>query len=123
MRAKNNMIINPFSTEPVSQITLFFTCSNMGALICNYLLDEASNECEFSTMNRQDGHLQFEPKRNNLRSYTHGQLRLEQAKLGTSSTYSAFHSRSPMFTDTDATDAGHDTMPPTSYDRAHKMQQ
>jgi hypothetical protein len=26
---------------------------------------------------------QFEPERNNLRSYTHGQLRLEQAKLAT----------------------------------------
>jgi hypothetical protein len=53
----------------------------MGALICNCLLDEASREHKFLTMNRQDGHLQFEPKRNNLRSYAHGQLRLEQAKL------------------------------------------
>jgi hypothetical protein len=52
----------------------------MGALICNYLLDEASSEHEFSTMNRQDGHLQFDPKRNNLRSYAHGQLHLDQAK-------------------------------------------
>jgi hypothetical protein len=34
-----------------------------------------------STMNRQDGHLQFDPERNNLKSYAHGQLRLEQAKL------------------------------------------
>jgi hypothetical protein len=53
----------------------------MGALICNYLPDEASREHEFSTMNRQDGHLQFDPKRSNLRSYAHGQLRLEQSKL------------------------------------------
>jgi hypothetical protein len=36
---------------------------------------------EFSNMNRQDGHLQFEPKRRYLRSYAHGRLRLEQAKL------------------------------------------
>jgi hypothetical protein len=34
--------LNPFSTEPVLQIPLLFTCSNMGALICNYLTDEAS---------------------------------------------------------------------------------
>jgi hypothetical protein len=53
----------------------------MGALVCNYLLDEASSEHEFSTMNRQDGHLQFDPKRNNLRSYACGQLRLELAKV------------------------------------------
>jgi hypothetical protein len=33
------------------------------------------------TMNRQDGHLQFDPKGNNLSSYAHGQLRVEQAKL------------------------------------------
>jgi hypothetical protein len=52
---------------------LFFTSSKVGALLCNYLLDEASN--------RQDGHLQFDPKWNNLSSYVHGQLRLEQAKL------------------------------------------
>jgi hypothetical protein len=48
-------LLNPFSTEPALQITLFFTCSNMGALIGNYFLDEASSEHEFSTMNRQDG--------------------------------------------------------------------
>jgi hypothetical protein len=36
---------------------------------------------EFSTMNRQDGHLQLYPRRSNLRSYAHGQLHLEQAKL------------------------------------------
>jgi hypothetical protein len=45
------------------------------------LPDEASSVHKFSTMNRQDGHLQFDPKRNNLRSYAHGQLRLEQAKV------------------------------------------
>jgi hypothetical protein len=73
--------ITHFSTEPVLQITLFFTCSNMGALICNYLLDKASNESEFATMNRQDGHLQFYPKWNNLRSHAHGHLRLEQDKV------------------------------------------
>jgi hypothetical protein len=33
-------------------------------------------------MNRQDSRLQFDPKRSNLRSYAHGQLRLEQAKFG-----------------------------------------
>jgi hypothetical protein len=32
-------------------------------------------------MNRQDGHLQIDPKRNNFRCYSHGQLRLEQAKV------------------------------------------
>jgi hypothetical protein len=71
------------NAEPVLEITLFFTCSNMGALIglCNYILDEASSEHEFSTMNQQDGHLQFDLKRNNLRSYAHGQLRLVQAKV------------------------------------------
>jgi hypothetical protein len=54
----------------------------VGALqLCNYLLDEASNGREFSTMNRQDGYLQFDPKWNNLSSYARGQLRLEQAKL------------------------------------------
>jgi hypothetical protein len=52
----------------------------MGALICNYPPDEASGAHEFSTMHRQD-HLQFDPKQSNLRSYAHGQLRLEQAKL------------------------------------------
>jgi hypothetical protein len=56
------LTLNPYSAEPVLEITLVFTCSNMGALIYNCLLDEAS------TMNRQDSHLQFEPKRNNLRS-------------------------------------------------------
>jgi hypothetical protein len=75
------LFLNPFSTEPVLQITLFFTCSNVGALLCNYLLDEGSNGREFSTMKRQDGHLQFDPKGNNLSSYAHGQLRVEQAKL------------------------------------------
>jgi hypothetical protein len=53
----------------------------MGALICNYLPEEASGAHEFSTMNRQDAPIQFEPKRNNLRSYVHGQFRLEQAKV------------------------------------------
>jgi hypothetical protein len=53
----------------------------MGALICNYFLDEASREHKFLTMNRQDGRLQFEPERNNLSSYAHCQLRLEQVKL------------------------------------------
>jgi hypothetical protein len=52
----------------------------MGALICNYVLDEASSEHEFSTMHRLDGHLQFDPKRNNLRSYAHGQLRLDDGQ-------------------------------------------
>jgi hypothetical protein len=46
-----------------------------------YLLDEASNGRESTTMNRQDGHLQFDPKWNNLSSYAHGQLHLDQAKL------------------------------------------
>jgi hypothetical protein len=46
-----------------------------------YLQDEASGVHEFSTMNRQDEHLQFDPERSNLRSYAHDQLRLEQAKL------------------------------------------
>jgi hypothetical protein len=41
-------------------------------------LDEASSEHD---MNQQDGHLQFEPKRNTFRSYAHGQLRLEQPKV------------------------------------------
>jgi hypothetical protein len=36
---------------------------------------------EFSSMSRQDGRLQFDPKRNNLRCYAHGQLRLEQVKV------------------------------------------
>jgi hypothetical protein len=53
----------------------------VGALLCNYLLEEASNGRAFSTMNRQDGHLQFDPMWNNLSSYAHGQLRLELAKL------------------------------------------
>jgi hypothetical protein len=76
--SKTNVTINAFSTEPVLQISLFFISSNMGALICN---EEGSSIHEFSTMNRQDGHLQFDPKRSNLRSYAHGQLRLQQAKL------------------------------------------
>jgi hypothetical protein len=46
--------LNCYSAELVLEITLFFTCSNRGALICNYLLDEASREHEFLTMNRQD---------------------------------------------------------------------
>jgi hypothetical protein len=53
----------------------------MGALICNYLPDEANAVHKISTMNLQDGPLQFDPKRSNLRSYAHNQLRLEQAKL------------------------------------------
>jgi hypothetical protein len=53
----------------------------VGALLCNYLLDEASNGREFSTMNRRDGHLEFDLKGNNLRSYAHSQLHVEQAKL------------------------------------------
>jgi hypothetical protein len=53
----------------------------MGELVCNYLLNEASDVHEFSNMNRQDGHRQFDPKRSNLRSYAHDQLRLAQAKL------------------------------------------
>jgi hypothetical protein len=85
-------IIWPFQCwASFTNTTFFLTCSNMGALVCNYLPDEASGVHEFSTMNRQDGHLQFDPKRSghlqfdpkrsNLRSYTHGQLRLGQAKL------------------------------------------
>jgi hypothetical protein len=73
--------LNPYSAKPVLEITLLFTCSTMGALICNYLPEEASREHEFSTVNRQDGHLQFDPKLNNLRSYAYGQLCLEQAKV------------------------------------------
>jgi hypothetical protein len=53
----------------------------LNALKCNYLQDEASGVHEFSTMNRQDGHLLFDPKRSSLRSYAYGQLRLQQAKL------------------------------------------
>jgi hypothetical protein len=53
----------------------------VGAFLYNYLLDEGSNGREFSTMNQQDGHLQFDPKWNNLSSYARGQLRLDQAKL------------------------------------------
>jgi hypothetical protein len=45
------------------------------------LPDEGSGVHEFSTVNRQDGHRQFDPKQNTLRCYAHGQLRLEQAKL------------------------------------------
>jgi hypothetical protein len=55
----------------------------MGALICNYILDEVSSEHEFSTMNLQDGHLQFDPKRNNLRSHGHGQLIVESMTFAT----------------------------------------
>jgi hypothetical protein len=33
------------------------------------------------TMNRQDGHLEFDRKRNNFIYYAHGQLCLEQAKV------------------------------------------
>jgi hypothetical protein len=33
---------------------------------------------EQASNSRQDGHLQFDPKRSNLRSYAHDQLRLEQ---------------------------------------------
>jgi hypothetical protein len=33
----------------------------MDALLGNYLPDEASGVLKFSTMNRQDGHLQFDP--------------------------------------------------------------
>jgi hypothetical protein len=53
----------------------------MDALICNHLLDEASSEHEFSTMNRQDGHLQFDSKQNNLRSYAALSVAFEQAKV------------------------------------------
>jgi hypothetical protein len=53
----------------------------MGVLLCNYLSDKASSVHEFSVMNRQEGHLQLDPKRRNLRYYAHGQFRLEQAKL------------------------------------------
>jgi hypothetical protein len=77
--------INPYSAEPVLEIMLFFTCSIMGALLCNYLLDKVSREHDFLTLNQQDGHLQFEPKWNKLRSYAHGQLRLEQAKVAIAS--------------------------------------
>jgi hypothetical protein len=44
-------------------------------------LSPTSDVDVFSTMKRQDDHLQLDPKRSNLRSYAHGQLRLEQAKL------------------------------------------
>jgi hypothetical protein len=74
-----SVVLNPFSTEPVLQIPLFHLL--MGALICNYLPDEASSVHEFSTMNQQDGRFQFDPKWSNLRYYAHDQLRLEQAKL------------------------------------------
>jgi hypothetical protein len=73
---------NPFSTEPILQIPLFFTCSNMDALICNYLPDEASGVLKFLTyyeLTRRPPSIW--PQGSNLRSCTHGQLRLEQAKL------------------------------------------
>jgi hypothetical protein len=73
----------PFITEPVYQIKRFFSLARtwVPSIIWTYLLDEASSEDEFLTMNRQDSHLQFNPKRNNLTSYAHCQLCLEQAKL------------------------------------------
>jgi hypothetical protein len=48
----------------------------------NYLPDEASGVHEFSTMNRQDGHFQFDPKRSNLRSYAHGQSQGSSPGMG-----------------------------------------
>jgi hypothetical protein len=61
--------------------TAFFSCSNMRALICDYLLDNARNQHEFLIRNRQDSQLQFYTKQNNLRSWAHGQVCLEQAKV------------------------------------------
>jgi hypothetical protein len=72
----------PFSAEPVLQIMLFSHFLEHGCThICNYFLDEANSEHKFSSMNQQDGHLEFDPKRNNLISYVHGQLQLDQAKV------------------------------------------
>jgi hypothetical protein len=72
--------LNPFSTEPVLQITLFFTCSKVGALLCNYLLDEASFQLWIDKM------ATFNLTRSGITSvftltWPNGQLRLEHAKL------------------------------------------
>jgi hypothetical protein len=40
----------------------FFTCSNMGAVVCDYLVDDARHQHDFLTMNRRDGQLQFYTK-------------------------------------------------------------
>jgi hypothetical protein len=66
-------VFNPYSAEPVLEITFrFFSLARTRVHSCNYLLDEASREDEFSAFNLNP---------NNLRSKAHGQLRLEQAKV------------------------------------------
>jgi hypothetical protein len=55
----------------------------MGAVVCDYLRDDARNQYNFLTMNRQDGQLQFYTKQNNLRFYDHGQFWFEQAEVAT----------------------------------------
>jgi hypothetical protein len=69
------LLLNPFSAEPVLQMTLF---SLARTWVHSYAIIYWT---KFLTMKRQDGRLQFDHKRNNLRSYTHSQLRLEQANL------------------------------------------
>jgi hypothetical protein len=41
-------------------------------IVCDHLLDNAKNQHDFKTMNRQDGQLQFYAKQNNLSIYAHG---------------------------------------------------
>jgi hypothetical protein len=53
----------------------------MGAVVCDYILDDARNQHDLLTMNRQDGQLQFYIKHNILRFYAHGQLCFEQAEV------------------------------------------
>jgi hypothetical protein len=74
------MHINPFSMSYFLKIllSLALLVLDTGALICDYLLDYARNQHEFFIMNGQDGHFQFDTKQNNLRSYAHGQVCLEQ---------------------------------------------
>jgi hypothetical protein len=74
LRVLYKFAFDPFSTEPVLQITWVHSY----AITC---WTKQAMHVTFSTMNRQDGHLQIDPKENNLSSYAHGQLRVEKAKL------------------------------------------
>jgi predicted DNA-binding WGR domain protein len=53
----------------------------MGAVVCDYFLNDARNQHGFFTMNKQDDQLQLYTKQNILRFYAHGQLRFEQAEV------------------------------------------
>jgi hypothetical protein len=75
---RSGLVRGPPPLSPPDGTSWSWSSSNMGGLVCDYLLDDAWNQHKLLIRNRQDGRLQLYTKHNNLRSvYSYS----EQAKL------------------------------------------